>query len=321
VLTVLTWFWRQPEGKTQYHAWMVNVWADMVRRNLSLPHRIACVTDTPEGLDPRIEIIGPPRDFERVRIPTWKEHRPQCLRRLAMFAPDAAERFGERFVCMDLDCVVTGPLDPLFDVPDDFRIFRGTSPARPYNGSLMLLTAGARPEVYTEFTPEAAAVAGRRFIGSDQAWIMHRLGRGEATWGPEHGVGWHRSRGSPVPARILFFPGGPKPWDLPELPAVAEHYRRDPQPGYCLVLGRGHTVWQDAEKALAEGYPAAVIAMGEAVQHWPGRIDAEAYHDVHALEIARMMGFADVRLCGPIPDAVPFRPSVRYSARPRRRAA
>lgn len=317
MITVLCWYWKQPGGRTRYEPWHVNVWADSVRRNLSLPHRIACVTDTSEGLDPSIAIIEPPRDFEAVRIPTWKEARPQCLRRIAMFAPDAANRFGERFVCMDIDSVITGPLDPLF-TDHDFRIFRGTSAGRPYNGSMLMLRAGSRPQVYTDFTPEGAAEAGRRFVGSDQAWITHCLGPNEATWGPEDGVVWHGGKASENP-RVLFFPGNAKPWDLPELPDVAQHYRRDPQPGYCLVLGRGRTVWQEAEAALAQGEPAAVIVMGEAEQHWPGRIDAVASHDAHAREIARMMGFADVRLCGALADDVPLPPVARYSGRPRRR--
>jgi hypothetical protein len=48
---------------------------------------------------------------------------------------DAADIFGERFVCMDLDCVIGGPLDPLFDRPEDLVLFKGTAPDRPYNGS------------------------------------------------------------------------------------------------------------------------------------------------------------------------------------------
>src|SRR5690242_3543774 len=68
MITVLTWLWHQQRGPS-YSAAHVNIWADMVRRNLSMPHRIACVTDHPEGIDPSVEIIAPPRDFEDVRIP------------------------------------------------------------------------------------------------------------------------------------------------------------------------------------------------------------------------------------------------------------
>src|SRR4051812_18068532 len=100
--TVLAWLWLQPDSLVDYSAQHVYIFADMVHRNLSIPHRVACVTDTPEGVDPSITIIPPPREFEDVRIPTWGEHKPQCLRRLSMFRRDAAEIFGQRFVCMDL---------------------------------------------------------------------------------------------------------------------------------------------------------------------------------------------------------------------------
>src|SRR5690606_20947890 len=78
------------------------------------------------------------------------------------------------------------------------------------------MTAGARSQVYTQFTPELAAEAGRKFIGSDQAWITSVLGPGEAVWGVQHGVYWHsRSmiRRKPPGMRLMFFPGRPKPWD------------------------------------------------------------------------------------------------------------
>jgi len=95
----------------------------MVRRHLAMPHTLACVTDTPEGIDPSIEIIEPPRDFENIRIPSWPEFRPQCLRRLAMFRP----RCRRYILASDssawiLDCVIGGPLDPFFDTDADFKM-------------------------------------------------------------------------------------------------------------------------------------------------------------------------------------------------------
>ena len=234
MLRILTWLWPQPGGRAEYTAEHVNIWAAMVGRHLSMPHTLACVTDMPEGIDPSIEIISPPGEFEDVRIPTWSDRRarglPQCFRRLAMFHPNAGEIFGERFVSMDLDCVIADNLDPLFDHDDDFRMYRGTNAARPYNGSLLQMNAGARPKVYTEFTPERAVAAGKIYLGSDQAWISYVLGWCEKTWGPEHGVQWYRSRQNrhDIRPRLMFFPGTPKPWQVrpsdPSGPWVAAHY-------------------------------------------------------------------------------------------------
>lgn len=305
MLTVLTWLWSQPGGRAKYTAAHVNIWASMVRRNLSMPHRIACVTHDVEGLDPGVEIIDPPGDFEDVRIPTWGEDKglPQCLRRLAMFRPDAASIFGERFVAMDLDCVVSGSLDPLFDRDEDFVIYRGTAEPRPYNGSMMMLRAGARPRVYTEFTPEKAAEAGRRYIGSDQAWISHILGPGEATWGAEYGVYWYshglRQLGD-EPPRVVFYPGNMKPDHLVDIGLdnwVRQNYRREPS-GRALILGYGPSIWPDVERAMMSGPFDAVIASPEAAEHWPAPVLAIANDDAHALRLARMHGFEDFVFCG-----------------------
>lgn len=296
MLTVLTWFWRQPEARNQYEPHHVAIWADMVRRNLSTPHRIACVTAEDIDLPSHIEIIRPPREFENVRIPSWPAYRPQCLRRLTMFAPDAAATFGDRFVCMDLDCVIGAPLAPLFRTRDSFKICTGTMRGRPYNGSMMLLTAGARPQVYTEFSPAKAVAAGKKFVGSDQAWIADRL-PGEATWGEADGVIYYGlPRLLDTVKRLMFFPGSTKPWGRFHDRWIADNYRRERQ-GRALVLGYQGAVWRDAAAALAAGPVAGVIASPEAAEHWPG-VTAVARDDLEARQLARMHGFSDLAWCG-----------------------
>ncbi|AEI71094.1 hypothetical protein [EBPR siphovirus 3] len=272
----------------------------MVRRNLTIPHRIACVTDIPSGIDSAVDIIAPPRDFEDVRIPTWGESRPQCLRRLAMFAPDAGAIFGERIVCMDLDCVVSQSLDPLFAGDEDFRICRGTTRDRPYNGSLFMLRAGARPQAYTRFTPEAAAAAGRDFLGSDQAWLSKVLPR-EKTWGDEDGVYFWDAIGQACTAvsRVTFFPGTPKPHDLVErgFPEwVGQHYRAQPT-GRCLVIGNADGVWDEVAKALKTKRFDRVIVSPQVAQHWDGPV-VEAKDDETADRLVAMLGYEDVTYCG-----------------------
>lgn len=295
MLTVLCWYWQQPGGRTDYRPEHVNIWAAMVRRHLSLPHRIACVTRHPEGIGPDIEIITPPGDFEDIRLPTWGGGLPQCLRRLAMFRPDAADIFGPRFVSMDIDCVIAKSLDPLFDRPDDFVMYRGTTDKRPYNGSMMMMTAGARPQVYAQFTRAEAIKAGRKYIGSDQAWISYVLGWGEQTWGPEHGVAWYKSTRNPRTddVGLMFFPGGSKPWDLLFRDGwVTEHYRSEPR-GRALYLGNGPDVWEDAMRAV--GPFDAIVASPEVAAHV--RADAVAYSDRDAAVWARLNGY-DVAWCG-----------------------
>lgn len=298
-LRVMTWLWRQPGGRTAYQPWHVNVWAAMVRRHLTMPHTLAVVTDVP-GDYGDIDVIAPPRDFEDVRIPTWGERMPQCLRRLAMFRPDAADVFGAaRFVSMDLDCVISGALDPLFDRQEDAVFYRGTAAARPYNGSMTMLRAGCRAQVYAEFTPERAVVAGREYLGSDQAWVSHVLGSGEAVWSARDGVHAWNSRHNVGEPRVTFFLQPEKPWEFVGMgdAFVARHYRGQ-RNGRCLMLGYEPSVWADLARALPGGPFAAVIASPEAAEHWPGTPLAVARDDDHAERIARMHGFTDVVWCG-----------------------
>lgn len=220
---MMTWLWRQNPPMHGYGSDKVNLWARQIRKHLTISHRLACVTNHPEGIDHGVEIISPPTDFNHIRIDTWAEKRkcPQCYRRLTLFAPDAEQRFGaKRFVSMDLDFIATANLDPLFDHDDDFRILRGSAHGRPFNGSLIQMNAGSRPKVFTEFTAEGAALARRKYVGSDQAWLCHALSPKERTWSYKDGAFFykasHRWLGDvPKGMRIVFFPGFPKPWNLP----------------------------------------------------------------------------------------------------------
>jgi hypothetical protein len=227
LITIVSWLWKQPEGRTTYTAEHVHLWADMVGRNLSMKHRLACVT-TETDLPSNVERIDPPGEFEDVS-PTWGPRKPNCFRRLVMFKRGAAKTFGRRFVSMDLDCVIGGQLDPLFDRPEDLVLFKGTAPARPYNGSMMLIKAGCRPQVYDDFDQAGADASGSAFHGSDQAWLAHKLGWNEAVWTEADGVyhwGNYLKVAKRCQPRILFFPGKAKPWAMaPVFPFVRSNYR------------------------------------------------------------------------------------------------
>lgn len=300
----VAWLWNQPGGSTTYHPWHVRIWAGMVRRHLTLPHTLAVITDMEGDFGEGVEVIPPPRDLEHVTIPTWGPKRPQCLRRLAMFRRDAADIFGaDRIVCMDLDAVVCASLDPLLDIKEDFKITRGTWRTRAYNGSMISMRLGCRPQVYETFNQTAAARAGQKHVGSDQAWIAAAI-PGEATWGPEDGVRFWASYHPVNDPRVIFFAGQQKPWALAELgreTTVARHYR-GARAGRCLVLGYGETLWGDVDAALQDGPPGAVIASPEAAAHWPGPVLAVADDDAHGARLAAMHGFDDVVFCGRATD-------------------
>ncbi|MGF1456571.1 MAG: hypothetical protein ACFB6R_14485 [Alphaproteobacteria bacterium] len=185
MLTVVCWKWRPVPGSRHpaapYTAHHVNVLRAMVRRHLHRSHNFVCVTDDPQGIDRDIRIV-----------PLWDDLRDlgRCYLRLKAFAPDMAGCLGDRFVSIDLDTVIVDDITPLFETDMPFKIWGDVLASTPYNGSLWLLRAGARPSVWSAFDPEAdiprAAEAG--FIGSDQAWLSLHLGPGEAKWGRDDGV-------------------------------------------------------------------------------------------------------------------------------------
>lgn len=305
-LTILTWLWKQPGGRSTYGPEQVNIWADMVRRNLSIPHRVACVTAHPEGIDSYIDIVSPTGEFEEICLPTWGREKPQCLRRISLFRPDAASIFGKRFVSMDLDCVIMGSLDPILDRPgDDFVMYGGTQRDRPYNGSLLMMNAGARPQVYERLTPEEAVKAGWRFVGSDQAWISYVLGWGEKVWLHEDGIHIRDYlKDGAETTRILFFFGNPKPWDILEHPRsqrVRHHYRKAGK-GRALVLCGGPTTWADAVAELDRGKPDAVISVEGVAHLWPGHITATAPGPKAAAQKAHLLGYEQIALCGQLEE-------------------
>jgi hypothetical protein len=233
-ITIMTWLWKQEKSRTDYGPEHVNTWGRMIERNTTAPHRLSCVTDCADGIDSSIEIIPLPDTFADVRTKRWPESKgmPQCFRRLDMFRPDASKRYGSRFVSMDLDCVIAGNIDHILGRREDFIMLKGTSQKRPYNGSLVMMDAGARPEVYWKFTPERAHHASSLYIGSDQAWISYVLGWCEPKFTEVDGVYPYvrhkqMTRNPPEDLRILFMMNHIKPWSdqVKDDRLIREHYR------------------------------------------------------------------------------------------------
>lgn len=212
---VVCWLWNDPKYRWnpffRYGIRHVNHLYRGVKRFLSMPHEFVCITDVPK------EIADSPRGFDPGirRIPLWNDNRKMggCYVRLRAFAEDMAQIIAPRFVWIDVDSVVVGPLDPLFDRPEEFVAWKDINPPTPYCGSMIMQTAGSRSQVWTKFDPMTSPKAAKRYIGTDQAHIGNILGPNEATWDQSDGV-WsfrrmvkqHRGQLAPG-ARIVFFHG------------------------------------------------------------------------------------------------------------------
>jgi hypothetical protein len=208
-LSVVTFAWGDKYGP-EYVARLI----DGVNRNLDRPHDFCCITPDDDPL------IRSPGCFTRLRLfdPAW------CAEN--GFEP------GDRVLVLDLDLIVTGDLGPMFDGDEPFKILQGVNASNPcpYNGSAWRLDIGYRPDVWTDFSMEAAFAVPHDAFPDDQSWLAHKMPSAGA-YGPATGEfafckpGWPaKSPNLPRGARIVAFPGWRDPAGFVHLDWVREHW-------------------------------------------------------------------------------------------------
>jgi hypothetical protein len=202
----------------------------MLERHLKQPHELVCVTDMSEGIDSRVRVVPQPHADAVLRdgVPGW-------FRRLVIFRPDAGEWLGRRILLMDLDCVILRDLDPLLDGAGDFKVWeprlyhQAGRPYSRYNMSLVLLDAGARPQVWERFDLDTAPgqLEAAGLAVDDQSWLTLVLGNDEPVWPWDGEVVSVRAVPRPERARLVFFNGPRSPGMAAmqrEYPWIKEHW-------------------------------------------------------------------------------------------------
>lgn len=218
-LTVTCFYWYDERAKCrgiyQYGPEHVYLLKRMVERHLTIPYEFVCVTDNPEQFDGKMNTVL----LDRTTFVPGTRYA-----KLMLWRKDIANIIGERILYLDLDCVIVRCLDSVVDRTEDVVLWRNPNFQGPekrrarYNTSIMLLTVGARPQLYEDFDPKRHPAELRRvWGGTDQAWISHKLSwTDEAYWTDADGVyGAGRLKdvvpgvGVKLPenARIVFFPG------------------------------------------------------------------------------------------------------------------
>lgn len=231
MITVATFLWGN-----KYSPMYVERAAAGVRRNLHQPHRFLVLTEPDR-------IANFSSGIERHALPNPELIGRGCFPRLRLFDPEwqAAHGVEDRLVCVDLDNVIVGALDPLFDRPEPLLIPQGVNMSNPcpYNCSMFMLRRGAHSEVWRQFSLEAAKTIKHYEFPDDQGWIWHMVPVLPAGWqvGPDSGI-WAFSKGRgraawpadsrlPPGARVVAFPGGRDPSKFAYLSWVKEHWRED----------------------------------------------------------------------------------------------
>lgn len=216
-ITIVTWLW---QGNRAYLPEHVNVLAAMFRRHLSIEHRFVCISDTQDGFDSAVEVMPIPAaaaQLGQLKTPEGK-HFPSCYRRLWMFSREA-ECLGQRVLLIDIDAVVTGNIDHLFDAQDSFvgwRPIANWGTGNRLAGGMYLLTTGSHTEVFERFKGAKSITEARTrgYRGSDQAWISYQIGRNAVVWPKQSGIYSVRDFQGELPADacVVHFNGKTKPW-------------------------------------------------------------------------------------------------------------
>jgi len=202
---------------TKFGPEYVNRLHSMVSRHLRMPHRFVCFTDDANGLNAGIDV----KPLPEMDLPPGKE---RGWRKLSTFVSPLFDLTGPTLF-LDVDVVITGPLDDFFTHPGKFLIIHDW--ARPWritgNSSAYRFEAGAHPEVLDYFLKNIDRV--KREVRHEQAYLsreMHRMGLLEywpKDWCvsfkygcmPTFPLNLFRTPTIPPDARVIVFHGHPQP--------------------------------------------------------------------------------------------------------------
>ena len=213
---------------TLYSAAYVNVLYNAARAQLTGDFRFVCLTDDAQGLVPEIDHFPIP-DMGLSEF-NWKKG---GWPKLSVFKAELYDITG-RCLFLDLDSVITGPLDDLFTYPGDVAVIDTSANwnalggnAAPMAGTgVFTFTIGQFPEIFERFMADHDGNVAKYRI--EQIYLQGELPEGAMTfWPPEWVLSfkYHLRRPalmglvqrpkSPLPeTRVVAFHGEPRPIDL-----------------------------------------------------------------------------------------------------------
>lgn len=222
----------------RYPADFANRLYRMVRRNLSGELRFICFTDDENGLIPEVEYHPlPPIDLpEQYRWLPW--------RKISLWQDNLAGLNGQEVLFLDVDLIVTGPLDDFFEYqPGAFCVAENWTQKGMGigNTSVYKWTVGEHTEIYQRYQREALTVhaefrASQQYVSAmipekiywPEEWCVsfkHSLM-------PPFPMNWLKTPSLPPETRIVAFTGRPDPdeardgnWQAPWYKKFYKHVR------------------------------------------------------------------------------------------------
>lgn len=231
MLTAVCFWWTDPavahKERYNYTARDVEVRRNALRRHLTVPYELVCVTDRPGDVPEGVRAIELDR---RVFAPGTR------YAKLMLFRRDAARLLGERLFYLDLDAAIVRNIDKTVSRPEKLVMLKNVNYGQPrrtfFDSGMLMLTSGARPDIYEDF--DAACDEPRQkdgFSTTDQWWLSERVTQSAPHWDHTDGVLNASLIGGPqLPddARIVLFPGNRQPsWPQTQkaFPWLKTHYR------------------------------------------------------------------------------------------------
>ena len=204
---------------TLYGSHYANVLYRMVSRHTRRPLRFVCFTDDPDGLAEGIE----PRPLPAIDLPPSHAQKP--WRKIALTRADLGDVAG-RILFLDLDVVVTGSIDDLFDFAPEATYCvienwtqRGSGIG---NTSVFRLEVGAHTEVFAKLMADPAGTVAAhpnsqtfqsRTIASTTFWPRPWCVSFKHTLLPPFPINYVRTPRLPAAAKVVCFTGRPNPDD------------------------------------------------------------------------------------------------------------
>jgi len=180
----------------QYGPEYVNRLAAMVARYTDWPHYFVCLTDDPTGLSCPSWPIG-------TTLQGW-------WAKTVLFKPGM---FEERAVYLDLDTVIVGNVDFLFEYAGPFCILRDFYRPQGYGSAVMSIAPGFGKHIWERFTPDVMA----RLHG-DQNWIEEQVAGADRWQDVAPGrIGSFKADGLQESSKgfaVCCFHGEPKPHEV-----------------------------------------------------------------------------------------------------------
>ena len=221
---------------TRYDKALVNNLYRSVKRYLGLPFIFHCCTAETTGFDPEIRLIPPPENPGTRETFGW----PNVFMKL-LFTQDGFGGLKGPTLVLDIDLLITGPLDPFFTYrPKEFCIIHNWVPRRHEwfgglpdigNSSVFRFEAGESGFIARRFLEAIDDAQDYKKFNTEQAFLTHAAEH--VAWWPASWVrSWKRHCRPVFPLNLVMTPELPQDCRIlvfhgrPDIEEASEGYRR-----------------------------------------------------------------------------------------------